>query len=108
MFDRGSSQPNGQLMAFMQRVGSVIKEYDGRIIVSGHTDARPFTSGTNNNWRLSFNRAHEVFQMLKSDQTLASRFSRIEGYAATKLRDTANPFGSKNRRVEIFIELKKQ
>ena len=108
MFDRGSSQPNGQLMAFMQRVGSVIKEYDGRIIVSGHTDARPFTSGANNNWRLSFDRAHEVFQMLKSDQTLASRFSRIEGYAATKLRDTANPFGSKNRRVEIFIELKKQ
>ena len=108
MFRTGSSKPNSKLIDVVSRLSAVLKKDKGMIVVSGHTDARPYRTQNYNNWRLSFDRAHAVLQMLKSSGINAERFARVEGHAASQLRDRGNPNASSNRRVELFIRMDKK
>lgn len=103
MFNTASAKPNTRFSNFISKMSNVLKKYKGEIVISGHTDARPYRTQAYNNWRLSFDRAHEVFQMLTSSGIAADRFKRVEGHAASQLRDRKNPNAANNRRVEIFI-----
>ena len=103
MFTTGSPKPNARFAKFIGQISGVLQAHKGDLVVSGHTDARPYRTGTYNNWRLSFDRAHEVFQMLSEGGVSKDRFKRVEGYAATQLRDKKDPNAARNRRVEIFI-----
>ena len=103
MFTTGSAKPNARFQTFITQVSTVLKTHQGDLVVSGHTDARPYRTQAYNNWRLSFDRAHEVFQMLTAGGVAKDRFKRVEGHAATQLRDKKDPNAARNRRVEIFI-----
>ena len=56
------------------------------LIVRGHTDGRPYRSGTYDNWRLSTARAHMAYYMLVRGGVDEKRFERVEGYADRSLR----------------------
>ena len=75
----------------------------GTIIVRGHTDARPYRSATYDNWRLSSARAQMAYYMLSRGGLAEKRFERIEGYAAHRLKDPAQPLAAENRRIEILL-----
>ena len=58
MFAIGSSEPTAQSIILLERIAKSLKQIKGKIIIRGHTDARPFRNGKSDNWRLSTARAH--------------------------------------------------
>src|SRR5690606_12272474 len=53
MFTIGSAKPDTRVVQMLERIAQVISRQPGEVIISGHTDARPFKSATYDNWRLS-------------------------------------------------------
>jgi chemotaxis protein MotB len=103
MFAIASAEPQPEMIALMEKVAAVLNTRPGSLIVRGHTDARPFRSGTNDNWRLSMARAHIAFHMLLRSGLDESRVERIEGYADRQLKVSDDPHASQNRRIEILL-----
>ncbi|MEO1104169.1 MAG: OmpA family protein [Pseudomonadota bacterium] len=104
MFAIGSADPTSAARDLFARVGGVLAERDGRIIVRGHTDARPFRSGTSDNWMLSFERAHATKNALVDNGVAERRFARVEGLADREPTRPADPLADENRRIEILYE----
>ena len=81
----------------------MIGKRPGKIVVRGHTDARPFRSKDYDNWRLSTARAHMAYYMLVRGGIPETRFEKIEGYADHRLKNVGDPEAPENRRIEILI-----
>jgi chemotaxis protein MotB len=103
MFKISSPEPSPQLVVFLEKAGGLINKYPGKIVIRGHTDARPFAGDRYGNWRLSVNRATMIYYMLLRGKVDDSRFLALEGYADRNLRNKANPLAGENRRIEILI-----
>ncbi|MHA7772943.1 MotB family protein [Roseibium sp. M-1] len=103
MFAIGSAEPRPELVKLLARIGEVVAQTPGRIVIKGHTDARPFKSETYDNWRLSSARAHMALYMLSRGGVDKARFDRVEGYADRQLKVPADPFAAPNRRIEIYL-----
>lgn len=104
MFAIGSSEPTTSAQELFREVGEVLATRDGRIIVRGHTDARPFRGGTSDNWVLSFQRAHATKNALAENGVDETRFRRVEGLADREPKRPDDPFADENRRIEILYE----
>lgn len=103
MFAIASAEPQPEMVDLMSKVAGVLNTRTGSLIVRGHTDGRPFRSGTNDNWRLSMARAHIAFHMLVHSGLDEKRVERIEGYADRQLKVANDPQASQNRRIEILL-----
>jgi|JRYI01.1.fsa_nt_gb chemotaxis protein MotB len=106
MFDSASAQPRPELVVVMEKVAKVLASYDGGIILRGHTDARPFRTERNNNWRLSMERAQMAYYMLVRGGVSEVRFESIEGHADRALKIASDPAAAQNRRIEILVRPK--
>lgn len=104
MFRIGSAVPERALVLAMAKIGEVLSKKNGSVSIRGHTDARPFSNGTDDNWRLSMERAHSAFFMLARGGLAEERIVQLSGFAERKLRDKENPFAEVNRRIEILIQ----
>jgi chemotaxis protein MotB len=106
MFALSSAEPKPELVVLMEKLATVLAKQPGDIIISGHTDARPFRSKTYDNWRLSTARAHIAQYMLTLGGFPKDRIDRIEGYADHQLKDPKDPLAAQNRRIEILLKPK--
>ncbi|WP_394690768.1 MotB family protein [Hoeflea sp.] len=104
MFNVGSAVPGRDLVVAMEKIGEVLAERDGAIAIRGHTDARPFASGTDDNWRLSLARAHSAYYMLVRGGVPEERIKQVSGFADRRLKDPDDPLSAVNRRIEILVE----
>lgn len=104
MFAIGSAEPRPELVKLLERIGKVVAETHGQIVIKGHTDARPFRSKTYDNWRLSTARAHMARYMLTRGGVDQARFDRVEGSADRHLKVPDDPFAAGNRRIEIYLQ----
>lgn len=103
MFAVGSAEPEPELIRTIDAIGKLIEKRPGKIVVRGHTDARPFRSKDYDNWRLSTARAHMAYYMLVRGGVSEARFEKIEGYADHWLKNAGDPEAPENRRIEILI-----
>lgn len=103
MFAIGSAEPEPELIRTIDAIGKLIEKRPGKIVVRGHTDARPFHSKDYDNWRLSTARAHMAYYMLVRGGVPEERFEKIEGYADHWLKNAGEPEAPENRRIEILI-----
>ncbi|MBO0661247.1 MotB family protein [Jiella sp. MQZ9-1] len=103
MFPIGSAKPTADAIRMMDRIAAVIAKQPGDITIRGHTDARPFSNGEYDNWRLSTARAHMAYYMLVRGGLDENRVKAIEGFADRELKDTKHPEAAINRRIEIFL-----
>ncbi len=103
MFAIASAEPRPAMVVVMEKIAKVVKGYSHPIIVRGHTDGRPYRSGTYDNWRLSTARAHMAYYMLVRGGVDDERFERIEGHAERHLRIPNDPEAAQNRRIEILL-----
>jgi chemotaxis protein MotB len=108
MFAVGSSQPQPSLVQMMEKISGAIENYNGEIVIRGHTDSRPFRGGGNDNWRLSASRAQMAFYMLVRAGLDEQKVERIEGYADHDPKFPEDPESASNRRIEILLKAKKQ
>jgi chemotaxis protein MotB len=103
MFASGSAEPQPKVVRIMEKIAQILKAHPGAIIVRGHTDNRPYKSGTYDNWRLSSARAQMAYYMLTRGGLDEKRFDRIEGYADRRPKTPAKPEAAENRRIEILL-----
>lgn len=97
--------PGGQRL--LQGLAALLKRHPGAILVEGHADSRPITTGVYpSNWELSAARASSVVRYL-IEQGLDAERLRALGYGDTKPKaDNATAEGrAANRRVSLVLEL---
>jgi chemotaxis protein MotB len=104
MFAVGSAEPTPNTLLVMEHVAAIVKQRTERVIVRGHTDAKPYRSVSYDNWRLSSARAYMAYHMLLRGGINDERILRIEGYADRQLRNAANRVAAENRRIEILLK----
>jgi chemotaxis protein MotB len=103
MFQIGSAEPNPALIRFIGKIGQLLEQQIGQVIVRGHTDARRFQGKKFDNWQLSTARAHMASYMLMRGGLAENRLKKIEGYGETQLLDPQDPLSGVNRRVEFVL-----
>ena len=104
MFAIGSSEPTARSIKLLERIAHSLGQIKGDIIIRGHTDGRPFRSGTSDNWNLSTARAHMARFMLIRGGLDEHRLLRVEGYADRALKHPDDPEADDNRRIEILVQ----
>lgn len=104
MFEIGSAVPRRELVLAMEKISKAISAQKGSLVISGHTDGRPFKSETYDNWRLSTARAHSAYYMLVRGGLDERRVTEVAGYADRKLKEPAAPLAAANRRIEILLK----
>ena len=106
-FPSGSAILNQQSIPLIRKVGKILSESKGIVMVSGHSDDQPIhTDKYNSNWELSSSRAASVVRTLLDTQLLAPDKFIIQGYAETKpIKPNDTPQNRAiNRRVEIIVD----
>jgi len=104
MFAVGSAEPHSKVVQAMAEIAKVLQSRPGKIVIRGHTDARPFRSPNYDNWRLSHARAQMALYMLVRGGLDESRIVRVEGHADREPKIPSDPNADQNRRVEILLQ----
>lgn len=105
-FPSGTATLNRSFYPILNKIGQVLKEVEGEIVVSGHTDNIPiFTSKYPSNWVLSAARAATVVHHLTKYPKVPSSRIEIRAHGETKPVESNDTRAgrAKNRRVEISV-----
>lgn len=108
LFNSGSAQIKSDADEFMNKLGDVLKAYDGyNIQIIGHTDTVPMANNSKfaDNWELSQGRAYTVLKYLIDEKGMDAETMSCMGrgeYEPVATNDTAEG-RARNRRVEIRI-----
>ncbi len=106
LFETGEAEIIGGSNAFLDKVGSLLKNIPNLVKVEGHTDDRPITTYRYpSNWELSAARSSSVIRYLVDHYDLDSTRFIAVGYGETRpiVPNTGPDNWEKNRRVEIVI-----
>lgn len=109
MFKVGSAEPTPEFIRLLRRIGPMFREIDNQLVISGHTDALPFSSPSMfsaSNWSLSMQRglmarAHMLFGGMPERSVL-----QVIGMADVAPFDPTQPEAAINRRVELLVTTK--
>lgn len=104
MFNVGSAVPQREMVLAMERIGKLLQDRPGQIVIRGHTDGRQFKGTENDNWRLSMARAHSAYYMLVRGGLKEDRIEQVSGFADRRLQVPTDPLADANRRIEILIQ----
>ena len=105
-FSSGDDKIDGAFALLLKKIASALKDVEGNIIVSGHTDNRPInTPRFPSNWVLSAARAAAVVHHLEAKEDINADRLQIRAHGDTKpiFTNYTENSRSKNRRVEISI-----
>ncbi len=104
MFNVGSAVPRKEMVVAMEKIGKLLQQRPGSIVIRGHTDGRQFKGTDNDNWRLSMARAHSAYYMLLRGGLPEGRVQQVSGFADRRLQVPDDPLADANRRIEILIQ----
>lgn len=105
-FASGSARLDPGFHQVMDRIAEVLATKPGRILVAGHTDNIPISTGRfRSNWELSSARAVTVLHSLLRNKEISADRVVVQGFADTKPQQANDtPQGrAKNRRVELVV-----
>ena len=108
LFNSGSADIKADADEFMDKLGEVLKSYDGyNIQIVGHTDTVPMANNSEfaDNWELSQGRAYTVLKYLIDEKGMDAKTMSCMGrgeYEPIASNETAEG-RARNRRVEIRI-----
>ncbi|MBL8064244.1 MAG: OmpA family protein [Chthonomonadaceae bacterium] len=102
-FKLGSAEVRSQARAVLARLAPILRSTGRKMIVDGHTDARPLNRVGYDNFDLSHDRANMVRKILVNGGCRASQFLAVRGFAANQPRKATDPYHFSNRRVTILI-----
>jgi chemotaxis protein MotB len=103
MFTIGSAAPNAALVEIVRKIGDLLAQESGRVVIRGHTDARRFRTLRFDNWQLSTARAHMASYVLMKGGLSEQRIWKIEGHGSADLLNVSDPLADENRRVEFLL-----
>ena len=105
-FPSGAADLMDDFQPVLARIGAVLAQTEGQIIIAGHTDDIPInTARFRSNWELSASRAVSVVDHLGRITEIPMQRFLIEGYAETRplVPNEDAETRARNRRVEIVI-----
>jgi chemotaxis protein MotB len=105
-FASGSARLDAGFHQVMDKISSVLATKPGRILVAGHTDNIPISTGRfRSNWELSSARAVTVLHSMLQNPEVAEDRVVVQGFADTRpLVDNDSPQNrARNRRVELIL-----
>ncbi|MET0370057.1 MAG: flagellar motor protein MotB [Sphingobium sp.] len=104
MFAMGTDRLLPAALNLIREVAQVVETMPNALIVRGHTDGLPYTSGRSmNNWMLSSSRAEATRKALADSGIPNSRFARIEGVADREPYVKGDAYDPRNRRMSIVL-----
>jgi chemotaxis protein MotB len=105
MFDAGSARVKDYMRDLLQNIGQLVHAADGRVVLSGHTDASPYSGGERgySNWELSADRANASRRELLAGGLGEDRVVRVLGLGSSVPLDAADPLSPLNRRISILV-----
>ena len=106
LFRIGRSEINQAARSVLEEVGAIIGDFEGRVVVEGHTDDIPIRTNTfPSNWELSTGRAISVVKHLTEVVGVDPAKCAAVGYGDTrpKVPNDTPRNRQKNRRVEIIL-----
>jgi chemotaxis protein MotB len=105
MFDAGSARVKDYMRELLRSIGKLVDAADGRVLLSGHTDASPYSGGERgySNWELSSDRANASRRELLAGGLREDRVVRVMGMGSSVLYEAADPTGPLNRRISILV-----
>jgi chemotaxis protein MotB len=104
MFPSGSAAAHPHTVTILEVIAEIIGAVQNGVVVTGHTDARPFVGGgAYGNWDLSADRANSARRILTAGGVAPERFRRIEGRAALEPLIERDPRDPRNRRIAITL-----
>jgi len=108
MFATGSAEMRGATLELMEMLGKSLAVMPNAIVISGHTDAVPFSNRkAYDNWDLSTDRANAMRRVLVNAGVEQARITRVSGMADTELLVPDNPLDPSNRRISVLLEYRK-
>lgn len=104
MFGMGTDRLLPQARALVAEVAKVIAGVPNDVIVRGHTDGLPYSSGRNmNNWLLSSTRAEATRKAFSELGIPNNRFAKIEGVADRDPYVAGDIYDPRNRRMSVIL-----
>ena len=105
-FDVGNTELKPTAIRLLENIGSRLKALPNKIVVEGHTDARPYPGSLPDytNFELSADRANSARRALTRGGLPESQIDEVRGYAASRLRDLKDPLGAVNRRISMTVK----
>lgn len=106
-FQSGSARPSSHGEAFLSKLAQEVGKMPNKIVIEGHTDARPFSNDkTYSNWELSSDRANAARRIMQDHGTKEDQIKQVRGFAAQFLRVEKDPNDASNRRISVIILFK--
>jgi len=103
LFDRSSSELKPRLEQLLAAIAPILGRLDNKIQVHGHTDAKPFPTGSNrSNWQLSFERADAARLVLEKNGLQKGQVGGVFAHGSSALYSPKDPFAPENRRLAIL------
>jgi len=106
LFSAGRDKLKPEGVSVLREIGVSLKEFGGKVLVEGHTDDLPVSTGRfPSNWELSTARAVTIAKYFVEEAEVDPEILSAVGYGDSKPKvsnDTPENRG-KNRRVEIII-----
>ncbi|WP_191060396.1 flagellar motor protein MotB [Geminicoccus harenae] len=104
MFASGSDQLSPEARRLLELVAAAVASGADRLSIRGHTDSRPFASGSgSDNWLLSSDRANATRQALVALGVPSEKIAEVIGKADTEPRLPEHPDDPGNRRISILL-----
>lgn len=104
MFASGSARIDSRTRDLIRVIGDAIADMKNDIVITGHTDAVPFTNSVGySNWELSADRANATRRVLIDTGVSPTRIKRISGLASTEPLNIADPKAPENRRISVLM-----
>lgn len=110
-FSSGSAALSPTFYPVLDRIGDVVKDFEGEVVVAGHTDNVPIsTRQFSSNWALSSARATNVVHYLTTKAGVLPERIEIRAHADSRPLESNDSWEgrSKNRRVEIILKNSEQ
>ena len=103
LFDRSSADLKPRLEELLATIAPILGRLDNKIQVHGHTDAKPFPTGSNrSNWQLSFERADAARLVLEKSGLKKGQVGGVFAHGSSALYNPKDPFAPENRRLAIL------
>ncbi len=103
LFDRSASDLKPRLEELLATIAPILGRLDNKIQVHGHTDAKPFPTGSNrSNWQLSFERADAARLVLEKSGLKKGQVGGVFAHGSSALYNPKDPFAPENRRLAIL------
>jgi chemotaxis protein MotB len=104
-FDSGSAQLSQRGDEILRLLAGQLKLLPNRLLVEGHTDAKPYGSETGyTNWELSADRANTARRVMQGSGVAMDQIAQVRGFADRHLRNAKDAMDPANRRVSVIVQ----